>query len=88
MEGYKVCVYAIAKDEAKFAARWAESMSEADAVYVLDTGSSDDTVKILQAHGVNVRSEIITPWRFDAARNRSLELVPEDAMQWVPSYTL
>ena len=71
MEGYKVCVYAIAKDEAKFAARWAESMSEADAVYVLDTGSSDDTVKILQAHGVNVRSEIITPWRFDAARNRS-----------------
>ena len=79
MEGYKVCVYAIAKDEAKFAARWAESMSEADAVYVLDTGSSDDTVKILQAHGVNVRSEIITPWRFDAARNRSLELVPEDA---------
>ena len=47
MEGYKVCVYAIAKDEAKFAARWAESMSEADAVYVLDTGSSDDTVKIL-----------------------------------------
>lgn len=51
MEGYKVCVYAIAKDEAKFAARWAESMSEADAVYVLDTGSSDDTVKILQAHG-------------------------------------
>lgn len=79
MEGYKVCVYAIAKDEAKFAARWAESMSEADAVYVLDTGSSDDTVKILQAHGVNVRSEIITPWRFDTARNRSLELVPEDA---------
>ena len=36
MEGYKVCVYAIAKDEAKFAARWAGSMSEADAVYVLD----------------------------------------------------
>ena len=46
MEGYKVCVYAIAKDEAKFAARWAESMGEADAVYVLDTGSSDDTAKI------------------------------------------
>ena len=49
MEGYKVCVYAIAKDEAKFAARWAESMGEADAVYVLDTGSSDDTVKIQAA---------------------------------------
>ena len=28
MEGYKVCVYAIAKDEAKFAARWAESMGQ------------------------------------------------------------
>ena len=26
----KICVYAIAKNEAKFAARWAASMGEAD----------------------------------------------------------
>ena len=29
--------------------------------------------------GVRVTQEVITPWRFDVARNRSLELVDEDA---------
>jgi len=53
-------------------------MSEADGVYVLDTGSEDDTVKILRDCGAHVECESIVPWRFDTARNRSLELVPED----------
>ncbi len=75
----KVCVYAIAKNEEKFAKRWAESMKEADEIYVLDTGSSDNTVKILEENGVNVFSKKIIPWRFDTARNESLALVPEDA---------
>ena len=35
----KVYVYAICKNESKFALRWMKSMSEADGVYVLDTGS-------------------------------------------------
>ena len=74
----KIAVYAIAKDESKFAVRWADSMGEADAVYVLDTGSEDDTVELLRKRGVTVERERIDPWRFDAARNRSLELVPED----------
>ncbi len=55
------------------------SMREADRVIVLDTGSEDDTVARLRALGAEVFEEKITPWRFDAARNRSLELVPEDA---------
>ena len=75
----KICVYAIAKDESKFAERWAASMREADAIYVLDTGSGDDTVSLLEAAGCHVAKETVSPWRFDAARNRSLELVPEDA---------
>ena len=29
--------------------------------------------------GVNVSEKIITPWRFDVARNESLKLVPNDA---------
>ena len=37
----KVSVYAIAKDEGKFCARWMDSMREADEVVVLDTGSMD-----------------------------------------------
>jgi glycosyltransferase involved in cell wall biosynthesis len=76
---YKICVYAIAKDEAAFAARFLLSMGEADGVYVLDTGSSDETVQILRAGGATVETEIIEPFRFDAARNRALSLVPEDA---------
>ena len=76
---YKVYVYAITKNEEKFVSRWVESMSEADAIYVLDTGSSDDTVNKLKELGVNVIQEVINPWRFDVARNKSLELVPSDA---------
>ena len=45
---YKICVYAIAKNEEKFVERWVNSMKEADEIYVLDTGSSDNTVKKLQ----------------------------------------
>ena len=75
----KVVVYAICKDEEQFADRWMDSMGEADEVVVLDTGSSDGTVERLRARGARVEREIISPWRFDAARNRSLELVPEDA---------
>lgn len=75
----KVIVYAICKNEAQFVNRWMDSMSEANQVVVLDTGSTDDTVRLLRERGAAVTSEIITPWRFDAARNRSLELVPQDA---------
>lgn len=74
---YKVCVYAICKNEEKFVDRWCESIKNADGIYVLDTGSSDNTVEKLKSHGVNVISEVISPWRFDVARNRSLELVPD-----------
>lgn len=75
----KVVVYAICKNEEKFVERWTRSMSEADEIVVLDTGSEDDTVEKLKANGVNVTEEEIRPWRFDTARNRSLDLVPEDA---------
>ena len=43
MGKYRVYVYAICKNEEKFAARWMASMGEADGVYVLDTGSTDGT---------------------------------------------
>ncbi len=75
----KIAVYAIAKDESKFALRWADSMAEADEIYVLDTGSKDDTEALLRGRGVFVKREAIDPWRFDDARNHSLALVPEDA---------
>lgn len=75
----KVVVYAICKDEGKFADRWMDSMGEADRVVVLDTGSSDDSAARLRARGAEVVQQVVTPWRFDTARNLSLALVPEDA---------
>lgn len=78
MEKLKVIVYAISKNEEQFVDRWVKSMSEADEIYVLDTGSTDNTVASLSNHGVHVTTEIINPWRFDIARNKSLELVPND----------
>ena len=65
----KIVVYAICKNEAQFVDRWMDSMSEADQVVVLDTGSTDDTVARLEARGAVVTVETISPWRFDTARN-------------------
>lgn len=78
MNKYKVCVYAICKNEEKFVERWVNSMKEADMIVVADTGSTDNTVKKLEELGVIVTSIDINPWRFDKARNESLKLVPED----------
>jgi len=79
MNKYKIVVYAISKNEEKFVDRWVDSMNEADAIYVLDTGSTDNTVEKLKNRNVIVKQEIINPWRFDVARNLSLEMVPNDA---------
>lgn len=78
MNLYKVCVYAICKNEAEFVDRWMDSMSEADLVVVTDTGSEDDTVEKLRKRGAEVYVEEIKPWRFDTARNRSLSHVPDE----------
>lgn len=74
----KITVYAIAKNESKFVDRWVDSMSEADEIVVLDTGSTDDTVERLRSRGVKVETRIISPWRFDVARNESMKLIPPD----------
>ncbi len=78
MNKYKVCVYAICKNEEKFINRWYKSMKEADEIYVLDTGSTDNSVELLSSLGVNVKQKEINPWRFDVARNISLDMVPVD----------
>lgn len=79
MKKYKIAVYAITKNEEKHVDRWVNSMKEADAIYVLDTASTDKTVEKLKKYGkVHVTTKKFTPWRFDEARNASLELVPQD----------
>lgn len=94
----KIVVYAIAQNEGKFVDRWMASMTEADEVVVLDTGSTDGTVEKLRKAGAKVETKkyakwnsvadyrrIVkegndTPWRFDVARNDSIDL----AMRLVP----
>ena len=76
---YKVYVYAISKNEEKFVERWMDSVNKADGIYVLDTGSSDNTVMLLKKRGAIVKEKKFESFRFDVARNLSLEMVPLDA---------
>ena len=75
----KVWVYAICKNEETYAEKWMASMDEADGVVVCDTGSSDGTAEKLRSLGAQVYDIVVDPWRFDTARNVSLDLVPADA---------
>lgn len=72
----KICVYAICKDEENNVKEWVKSMSEADDIYVLDTGSKDKTIEYLKKEKVILREKTIKPWRFDVARNESLKMIP------------
>lgn len=78
MKNYRICVYAICKNEEQFVDRFMDAVSEVEEVYVLDTGSTDNTVEKLKKRGAIVKQKIINPWRFDVARNESLKMVPED----------
>ena len=78
----KVCVYTICKNESNNIYKWFEAVRDADIVAVLDTGSTDSTLdklKELQESNSNLvfSSKEIIPWRFDVARNKSLELARE-----------
>ena len=78
----KICVYAICKDEKKFIDRWLDSMKEADYIVVLDTGSTDGTYEDIKIKSksntyntkIIVYQNVISPWRFDVARNESLDI--------------
>ena len=72
----QVCVYTIALNEEQFVDRWMDSVGSADAVVVLDTGSTDKTVKKLQSRGAIVHQQVVKPWRFDVARNLSIADCP------------
>ena len=83
----KICIYAICKNEKQFVEKWLESMSEADYIAVLDTGSTDGTYELLQDFAnkeykgrLILDQKVITPWRFDTARNESLKLVTKDTI--------
>lgn len=77
-------VYTIFKDEEKHARRWVQSVRDADYILAVDTGSSDGTAAILKDEAAALGIEItvldcaVVPWRFDDARNFSLNALPRD----------
>ena len=74
----KICVYSIAKNESKFISRWYNSVKEADYVCVLDTGSTDDTFAQLKKLNIITKQKRYRNFRFDTARNDSMQLIPDD----------
>lgn len=76
---YKICAYAICKNERERIEQWLEYVKEADCVVVLDTGSTDGTYEFLQSRDdVICHQKIFEHFRFDVARNEALALVPKD----------
>ena len=74
----RIAFYTIALNEEAHCERWCASTAGADARVVLDTGSTDATVKILKSRGVRVERMTFDHWRFDTARNAALDLLPAD----------
>lgn len=81
----KICVYAIAKNESQFVKRFCDAAADADLIFIVDTGSTDDTVERVLAEKkghdtlrFEVRQISIKPWRFDDARNAALAMLPDD----------
>ena len=76
-EHIPVYVCSIAKNEAKHVRRWAESAKDADGIFLLDTGSTDDTVAIAKECGVTVFEKTYEKWSFAVARNDLREMLPD-----------
>ena len=74
----RVGIYALAKNESANVTAWEASCREADVRVVTDTGSSDDTVELLEAAGVTVARGTPIPWRWDDAHTLSLCHLPAD----------
>lgn len=73
----KIAIYTISKNESHNVENFMKAAGDVP-VYILDTGSTDNTVELLEKYGANVKQKIISPWRFDVARNEALALVPDD----------
>lgn len=74
----KIAVYGIAKNEAKHVKRFMHSAQAADGIFILDTGSTDDTFAEFQQLGAHVSMATPRPFKFHEARNEALSLVPGD----------
>ncbi len=61
-----------ALNESKHVARWAKATANAHIRIVADTGSTDNTVQLLNQHRIETYEINVSPFRFDDARNAAL----------------
>ncbi len=83
VERRKLSVAMIVRDEGAVLTETIASVSDiADDVFVLDTGSTDDTVRIAEAAGARVAT---LPWTddFSAARNCAMDQIDSDWILWL-----
>ena len=73
----QLIAYAICKNESLNIDNFLEVTKSADKVYVLDTGSTDDSVSRLTQAGVVVKQISYTVFDFAQARNDSLAMIKE-----------
>lgn len=75
----KIAVYAIAKNESKHIKRFYDACRPyVDELIIVDTGSTDNTMKLLDKYNITHHQINLPKFRFDDARNYALDLVPHD----------
>lgn len=84
VQGMRIAVYSISKDEESHVERWLDSTKDADLHLIADTGSTDGTVKLARDRGIEVHEILVDPWRFDVSRNTALSLLPADIDLAIP----
>lgn len=82
-EKITLTVYGICKNEKQNVEKYLKSFARADYVCLLDTGSTDGTWELLTEMrktypNLIIAQKEIKPWRFDAARNESMTLIPPE----------
>lgn len=72
----KIAAYGIGKNEESNIVGWYEGIKDADYILYLDTGSTDNTVKIAESLGIDVKKALFSPWDETNAKNTALSLIP------------
>jgi glycosyltransferase involved in cell wall biosynthesis len=84
----KIALYSICKNEEKHVGRWFETAKQADGIFVVDTGSTDNTIPILEElqdadpslfkvlAAIEYTKE--EPFRFDHARQSVVDTITSD----------
>ena len=84
MKQFTVAVCMIVKNEKDLLARCLESVKGFDAIYIVDTGSTDNTVEIAKKYTKHVYTDYLWEDSFCKARNHVLSKVPKK-YDWVLS---